>query len=604
MLDTLDLAALAGYGSDWEDVGKAALLARMVPLFSRRPAGVGSARRAAGAMSRGAASVNKGVVAGAIATLVVAAAVVYVISAGTFSETDAPRPVSLPISHTPVPQIGPIIPTLSPTPGPNPDRTKPSRPTGLHVTGRSQTAVSLDWNASTDNIKVVGYAISRNNHRVGTSYTPGYTAAELTADTAYQFSVLAFDAFGNLSPSSTTVTALTLRERDTSPPSTPTGLHAVGITTTSIALDWNPSHDDVGVAGYDVFRDGSRIATVPRSAFTDTGLSPNTKHTYMVRAYDTTNNASSNSGSYSVTTSAVVDKTPPTTPSALIVTGTSTTSVTLSWGPSTDPNGSVAGYNVYETGVAGPLLSLVSGTSTTVTGLTPKTTYTFWVKAQDKATNESGASNTVSPTTDTPPVQPAVTDVSLSKSGVSSTCTTQVTATITAVGGLASTDVTFSGSGFTTVTVQNVDVSGGTGTATVNGDETGAVSGLTATTSVGSVTSGSVSWSVPSECVAEVKTVDPFDASDITAPDCTTTLTTTVHAGFNLDHATLTFTGDSDLTGTIPTTVSFDSSGDGTVTLVGDGNADGDVTMTATGGGNSVSREVTWSQGAGCPVGP
>src|SRR5690606_6006377 len=72
----------------------------------------------------------------------------------------------------------------------------------------------------------------------------------------------------------------------------------------------------------------------------------------------------------------------------------------LSWTASTD-NIAVIGYNIY---VNGTLYSSVSGTSGTVSGLTPSTTYNFYVIAKDAAGNLSPQSNTVTETTSAGPV--------------------------------------------------------------------------------------------------------------------------------------------------------------------------------------------------------
>ena len=48
---------------------------------------------------------------------------------------------------------------------------------------------------------------------------------------------------------------------DTTPPSTPTGLTATATSISQINLTWNASTDNVGVAGYKVFRNGNQIAT-------------------------------------------------------------------------------------------------------------------------------------------------------------------------------------------------------------------------------------------------------------------------------------------------------------------------------------------------------
>jgi chitinase len=66
---------------------------------------------------------------------------------------------------------------------------------------------------------------------------------------------------------------------------------------------------------------------------------------------------------------------PPGAPAGLTVTGTTSSSVSLSW---TAPSGTVTGYDVYENGSQ---VTTSTGTSATVTGLAASTTYTFTVAA-------------------------------------------------------------------------------------------------------------------------------------------------------------------------------------------------------------------------------
>lgn len=87
---------------------------------------------------------------------------------------------------------------------------------------------------------------------------------------------------------------------------------------------------------------------------------------------------------------------PPTAPTNLTVTGRTATSVTLSWTASTDDVG-VAGYQVLRGGTPA---GTPTGTTHTVTGLTPGTAYTFSVVARDTAGNTSPPSNPVTVTTD------------------------------------------------------------------------------------------------------------------------------------------------------------------------------------------------------------
>jgi len=83
----------------------------------------------------------------------------------------------------------------------------------------------------------------------------------------------------------------------------------------------------------------------------------------------------------------------PTAPINFVV--NSPTQVTLSWAASTD-NVGVTRYDIFRND---NYFTSTSGTSITITGLTPSTTYTFFVKAKDAAGNNSGGSTKVTFTT-------------------------------------------------------------------------------------------------------------------------------------------------------------------------------------------------------------
>ena len=101
---------------------------------------------------------------------------------------------------------------------------------------------------------------------------------------------------GNGSGSDTTDTS------DTIPPSIPANVIATAVSTTQINLSWNASTDNIGVAGYRVYRDGNQIATVANTTYSNTGLSPSTTYTYTVSAYDAAGNNSAQSTIASATT--------------------------------------------------------------------------------------------------------------------------------------------------------------------------------------------------------------------------------------------------------------------------------------------------------------
>ena len=70
------------------------------------------------------------------------------------------------------------------------------------VTSATLTSVSLSWAASTDDVGVAGYQIYRNGVQVGTITDTNYTDSGLTGNTAYTYSIDAYDAAGNVSPQS------------------------------------------------------------------------------------------------------------------------------------------------------------------------------------------------------------------------------------------------------------------------------------------------------------------------------------------------------------------------------------------------------------------
>ena len=93
---------------------------------------------------------------------------------------------------------------------PMPDTTSPSVPGNLSATAISSTQVNLTWNASADNMGVTGYKIYRNSAQIATSAAASYNNTGLTASTAYTYTVSAYDAAGNNSAQSASVSATTL----------------------------------------------------------------------------------------------------------------------------------------------------------------------------------------------------------------------------------------------------------------------------------------------------------------------------------------------------------------------------------------------------------
>jgi glucose/arabinose dehydrogenase/chitodextrinase len=210
------------------------------------------------------------------------------------------------------------------------DAQAPSVPTGLSGTGVSISQINLSWTASSDNVAVIGYKVFRNGALVGTTATTTFQDTGLIgANTTYSYAVSAYDAAGNNSAQSPSVNASTLP--DTTAPSVPTGLNGLVMGPSAITLNWNDSTDNVGVAGYKVYRDGVFLTSTSVKPIQDTGLTQSTTYTYQVSAYDAAGNESAQSAPVPVTTSAP-DTTPPTATMTAPANGTtvSGTSVTVS----------------------------------------------------------------------------------------------------------------------------------------------------------------------------------------------------------------------------------------------------------------------------------
>lgn len=263
------------------------------------------------------------------------------------------------------------------------DTTPPTAPGPLSVTARSTDSLSLAWSPATDDRAVAGYRVWRDGTFAGSTSatTTAWSATGLAGGTAYDLTVRAVDAAGNLGPAAT-LTAATLTPD--APPTAPTGL-AVTLTTTSARLTWVAATDDRGVAGYRVLQDGQLIGSTTNNAFTATNLQPATRYAWSVQAVDTAGQAGT--AATLIATTPAPDTTAP-TPVAATITLDNPTWATVRWSAATDDVG-VAGYRIYRDGalyattVAGDRDSRVPRGST------------YHVTAVDAAGNESAASNVV-----------------------------------------------------------------------------------------------------------------------------------------------------------------------------------------------------------------
>src|SRR5436190_4667489 len=115
--------------------------------------------------------------------------------------------------------------------------------------------------------------------------------------------------------------------RDKRPPTTPSNLAVSGATSSDFIVSWSPSTDRFGVAGYDVWLNGSAVGATSATSYSFPGLACGTRYTVAVDAYDAAGNHSQRA-SVSASTSACAG-TPPHNSTAPSMSGTARVGQTL-----------------------------------------------------------------------------------------------------------------------------------------------------------------------------------------------------------------------------------------------------------------------------------
>lgn len=195
---------------------------------------------------------------------------------------------------------------------PVPDTSVPTTPTGLSVSGATNTSLSLNWNNSTDNVAVTGYKILRATSvagpftQIATSISSDYVNTGLTSGTTYYYAITAYDAAGNNSLQSSAVSgATTTSTAQLSAPNTASTLASVQLGATaqtspaSITLSWaavpNRSVSAITIkrsSGYNS-PTWTTVATPSSSStsWTDTSVTVGTYYEYQVDMTTSSGNA-------------------------------------------------------------------------------------------------------------------------------------------------------------------------------------------------------------------------------------------------------------------------------------------------------------------------
>ncbi|MBP2113077.1 carbohydrate binding domain-containing protein [Paenibacillus silagei] len=107
-----------------------------------------------------------------------------------------------------------------------------------------------------------------------------------------------------LSANSAKIYSKTQPVTDTQAPSVPGNVTATVQNASSALVSWSASTDNLGVSGYEIYRNGVKIGTSATTSFTDNGLVGSTNYSYTVKAYDAAMNLSAFSAAALIVTPA------------------------------------------------------------------------------------------------------------------------------------------------------------------------------------------------------------------------------------------------------------------------------------------------------------
>ncbi|OGX56353.1 MAG: hypothetical protein A2460_03295 [Omnitrophica WOR_2 bacterium RIFOXYC2_FULL_43_9] len=214
----------------------------------------------------------------------------------------------------------------------------------------------------------------------------GANLSGLTSNTTYYYRVVAVNSAGTTNGNEMSFT--TTAALDITSPSVPQNLTAAAVSSSRIDLSWSASTDNVGVAGYKVYRGASQIASVTSgTTYSDIGLSANTSYSYTVSAYDAAGKSSAQSSSVSATTLSAADTIAPII-SNISSSGITYNSVTITWTTNENSDSQVEYGPTTSYGQTTALNAiLVASHTVNLSGLSANTLYHYRVKSRDAAGN-------------------------------------------------------------------------------------------------------------------------------------------------------------------------------------------------------------------------
>jgi Fibronectin type III domain len=279
----------------------------------------------------------------------------------------------------------------------------PGQVTGLAIGVTMPSSIALSWQPPGTGSAPTSYTVNFRVTSVGGAWTAqdatgtSLSVIGLTAATQYDFAVIATNAAGSSVASS--IATGTTQAAPTQAPGQVAALTATGGTVGTVNLSWTAPGAGGAVASYTAqYRVtggtgwDTAAAGITGTAYQVTGLSPATAYDFQVFGV---NAAGSGTPSAVASTTTIVDL--PGRPTGLTAATATVSTIPLSWTtPAT--GGAVSTYSVRwspHNANIWTTMSSISGTSTTVSGLTANTSYDFEVQA----VNAGGSSAWTAPIT-------------------------------------------------------------------------------------------------------------------------------------------------------------------------------------------------------------
>ncbi|GAI26423.1 unnamed protein product, partial [marine sediment metagenome] len=268
------------------------------------------------------------------------------------------------------------------------------------------------WTDNSDN--ETGFAIERSPDGDDATYTGigmvgvdvvSYSDTGLDPETTYWYRVKAYNLEGPSEYSNTE--SATTPPVPVYPPDDPSNLVATAISSSQIDLSWMDNSDDE--TGFKIERSPNdityaEIATVAAdvTAYSDTGLTPDTFYFYQVCAF----NVNGDSG-YSNVAETFTPDTLPLDPSDLVAATVSSSEIDLTW---SDNSGNEEGFEIEYKITESPYVLLTTVNANTVsyshTDLDPDTWYGYRVRAYNDIGKSEWSDEANATTDDVPPAAP------------------------------------------------------------------------------------------------------------------------------------------------------------------------------------------------------